>query len=76
MDDSTNKLFLTNHQYSFNERIKDLFDFSSKRDYAQRSGKISGQLNHETVLQSIDGDKDKTFLEEGIKNLTELNLKL
>ncbi|MCM8798917.1 MAG: hypothetical protein NC821_05600 [Candidatus Omnitrophica bacterium] len=65
-----------NPSYSLSERFHDLFDFSSQRTYAERSGRISGNFAEEIGWQNIGGNKSKSFLEEGVDYLTELNLNI
>jgi len=65
-----------NPSYSLSQRIKDILDLSSERDYAERSGRLSGSFSQEINWQSVSGNKSKSFLEEGTDYLSELNLNL
>ena len=65
-----------NPSYSLSQRIKDILDFSSGRDYSERSGRLSGSFSQEINWQSVSGNKSKSFLEEGTDYLSELNLNL
>jgi len=66
-----------NPSYSFDQRVKDLFDFSSKRKTdANRSGKISGTILQEVDWNEVSGAKTKSFLKNGTDYLTELRLNM
>jgi len=66
-----------NPSYSFDRRVKDLFDFSSKRKSdANRSGKISGTILQEIDWNEVSGAKTKSFLRNGTDYLTELHLNM
>jgi len=65
-----------NQTYSFKQRLKDLFDFSSKRPMEERSGKISGSIRTQGAYNRVTGNKAKSFLQEGRDYLAELRLNL
>ena len=62
--------------YTLSQRIKDIFDFSSDRDYSQRSGILTGRFTQEVDFQEVSGNKSKSFLIDGWKYISELNLNL
>lgn len=60
--------------YSLAERIHDLFDFSSMENDPKRSGRISGSVLGQMDYRNISGNKGKSFYEEGVDYLSEVNI--
>ena len=65
---------IMNPSYPLGTRFNDLFDFTSNRKPAERSGRISGSLMQEVDWNDISGNKSKSFLRRGTDYLTELHL--
>ncbi len=65
-----------NECYPFFTRINDLFDFTSQRPLAERSGQIHGSVLTQAEYSKVGGNKSKSFLNDGWNYLTDVNLSL
>ena len=66
-----------NKKFSFQKRVKDLFNFSDYGKYGpDRSGRITGNIVHEINWNDVDGNRDKSFYKDGEYYSTDLNMSI
>lgn len=69
---------LTKKQFSFSQRVHDLLDFASYKQYgAERSGMITGRISTQVEFTNVSGNQAKSFYKDNNEDYqTDLNLNL
>ncbi|MFH1665550.1 MAG: hypothetical protein ABIA77_05340 [Candidatus Omnitrophota bacterium] len=64
-----------NKEFTLQKRVDDLLDFKNYGEYGpDRSGRISGNVSVEVNTNNIFGNKDQSFLREGVYSVWESTL--
>ena len=66
-----------NKEFSWQKRVEDLLDFKNYGEYGpDRSGRITGNVSVEVNTNNIYGNKDQSFLREGVYSVWETTLNM